>query len=60
MSASLRDKPIDRLTDAEAAKELKSLASEIALHDEAYHRDDAPTITDADYDALRNWQDSFG
>jgi len=54
LSASLRDKPIDRLTDAEAAKELKSLASEIALHDEAYHRDDAPTITDADYDALRN------
>jgi len=41
------------LTDAKAVARLKWLAMEIALHDAAYHRDDAPTITDAAYDALR-------
>jgi DNA ligase (NAD+) len=30
-----------------------ALVIEIARHDEAYHRDAAPTISDADYDALR-------
>ncbi len=54
MSGALRAKPVERLTEAEAAKELKALAAEIAEHDQAYHRDDAPTISDADYDALRN------
>jgi len=41
------------LTDAKAAARLKWLAIEIALHDAAYHGADAPTITDAEYDALR-------
>jgi len=41
------------LTEAEAATELAQLASEIAGHDRAYHQQDAPTITDAEYDALR-------
>jgi len=38
-------------TDA-AAAELASLAAQIAEHAARYHRDDAPTISDADYDAL--------
>jgi len=46
-------KPVDQLTDAEAAEELASLAAEIAGHDRRYHAEDAPTISDADYDALR-------
>ncbi|MFZ4409072.1 MAG: NAD-dependent DNA ligase LigA [Paracraurococcus sp.] len=46
-------RPIDSLTEADAAAELAALAAEIAHHDRAYHQQDAPEITDADYDALR-------
>jgi DNA ligase (NAD+) len=41
------------LSPARARRELKRLAKEIAAHDIAYHQNDAPTISDADYDALR-------
>ena len=43
----------DELTQAQAKTELKRLAQEIAAHDERYYQNDAPTISDADYDALR-------
>ncbi len=39
-------------TEAEAADRLAWLASEIARHNAFYHTDDAPEISDADYDAL--------
>jgi DNA ligase (NAD+) len=45
--------PIESLTEDQAAAELKRLAEEIAAHDKRYHQDDAPTVSDAEYDALR-------
>ncbi len=44
---------VEELGEREAAAELARLAAEIAKHDRAYYQDDAPTISDADYDALR-------
>jgi DNA ligase (NAD+) len=45
--------PVEDLTEAEAAAELRRLAKEIAAHDRRYYQDDAPTVSDAEYDALR-------
>src|SRR4029077_14797929 len=46
-------RPVDRLSQAEAAAELEHLARENAHHDQRYHAEDAPEISDADYDELR-------
>jgi len=47
-------RPITALTEAEASVELDQLAAQIAQADEAYHRNDAPDLTDAEYDALKS------
>ena len=40
------------LTEAAAANELMRLAKQIAHHNRRYHAEDAPEISDAEYDAL--------
>jgi DNA ligase (NAD+) len=45
-------KPVDSLTKDEAAKELARLASAIRDHRIAYYENDAPNISDAEFDAL--------
>jgi len=47
------EKPVDALTEKEARTELARLAMEIGHHDALYYQQDAPEISDADYDALR-------
>ena len=45
--------PVDKLTKAQAKVEHVRLTLEIERHDRAYYQDDAPKISDAEYDALR-------
>lgn len=52
-ASSLRDLPVDQLDRVAAANEHAALADEIAGHDRRYYQDDAPQVSDADYDALR-------
>src|SRR5437588_1700034 len=44
---------VAKLSRAQARVELTRLALEIEGHDKRYYQDDAPSVTDADYDALR-------
>src|SRR3974390_2872645 len=46
-------KPVEHLTEAEATVELTRLADQLAAHDIRYYQDEAPTVSDADYDALK-------
>src|SRR5579863_5144782 len=46
-------KAVAALSEAEAIDELTGLADEIAAHDIRYYQDEAPTVSDADYDALK-------
>jgi DNA ligase (NAD+) len=55
MAVKSKKAPVDvvQLAKAQAKVELKRLALEIEGHDRHYYQDDAPRISDADYDALR-------
>ena len=50
---SLTQKPVPDMTADEAVAEHRRLAAEIAEHDRRYYQDDAPSVSDADYDELR-------
>jgi len=52
-------KPVGDLLEVEAIEELARLAGEIAEHDRRYYQEDAPSISDADYDALRQRNDAI-
>ncbi|MBR0861775.1 NAD-dependent DNA ligase LigA [Bradyrhizobium diazoefficiens] len=56
MARAAKPKPlrdVAELTKAQAKVELMRLALELEGHDKRYYQDDAPTVTDAEYDALR-------
>ncbi|HEY9079559.1 NAD-dependent DNA ligase LigA [Magnetovibrio sp.] len=53
MTSDLRSIAVEELTSVEADAELATLAREIKEHDERYYQKDAPTVSDAEYDALR-------
>jgi len=44
---------VSEMTLRQAKREHARLQGEIAGHDKRYYQDDAPTVSDADYDALR-------
>jgi DNA ligase (NAD+) len=44
---------VEKLTEAQAEAELERLAAEVGAHDRRYYQEDAPTVSDAAYDALR-------
>jgi DNA ligase (NAD+) len=50
---SAKPNPPDHPPRDEAQAEHARLGAEIAQHDRRYYREDAPTISDAEYDALR-------
>ncbi|MFO1075389.1 MAG: NAD-dependent DNA ligase LigA [Geminicoccaceae bacterium] len=47
------DEPVARLGEEEAAAELAWLAAELERHDRLYYQQDAPELSDAEYDTLR-------
>ena len=56
---ALREKPVELLTEEEAKTELARLAHSIAESDRLYYQEDAPRISDAEYDALRRRNDEI-
>ncbi|WP_281982303.1 NAD-dependent DNA ligase LigA [Thalassorhabdomicrobium marinisediminis] len=48
-----QDRPVDELTKTEAAQELARLSTLLAQANTAYYQKDAPDLSDADYDALK-------
>ena len=51
--------PVAKLSAIQARAELERLAAEIADHDRRYYQDDAPIVSDAAYDALRQRNDAI-
>jgi DNA ligase (NAD+) len=57
-----RDKsesPVEDLGEKQAKAEHARLAAEIVAHDRRYYQDDAPTVSDAEYDRLRRRYDEI-
>jgi DNA ligase (NAD+) len=52
-SKDISKAPVADLTEAQAAAEYARLGAEIAEHDRRYYQEDAPSVSDAEYDRLR-------
>jgi DNA ligase (NAD+) len=52
-ATDIRETPVDKMTEAEAADLMQKLSAELAEHDKRYHQQDAPVVSDADYDAMK-------
>ncbi len=50
---------VDVLTEKQAKAEYARLQAEIAAHDRRYYQEDAPTVSDAEYDRLRRRYDAI-
>jgi DNA ligase (NAD+) len=50
---NIDNRAVDELSEDEASDELAALAAEIRRHDRLYYTNDAPEISDAEYDTLR-------
>ncbi|MDO6584649.1 NAD-dependent DNA ligase LigA [Salipiger sp. 1_MG-2023] len=50
---AMQDIAVDMLTEAQARDELSRLASVLTAANQAYHTEDSPDLSDADYDALK-------
>src|SRR5829696_7056164 len=53
MSSTAPILPVTDLTPEQARAEHETLGAEIAEHDRRYYEEDAPTVSDAEYDSLR-------
>lgn len=53
LGADVRTIAVEALTEAQVKRELGALAREILEHDRRYYLEDAPIISDEQYDALR-------
>jgi DNA ligase (NAD+) len=53
MSDQTETRAVEALTEAQAREELARLAALLSEADAAYHTDDAPVMSDAEYDALK-------
>ena len=49
----MAEKPVKALTEGEAVAEWAALVQIVLDANVAYHRDDAPTMSDADYDRMK-------
>ena len=53
MAKDVTKLPVSDLTEKQGAAEHARLQDEISEHDRRYYVNDAPTVSDAEYDALR-------
>jgi DNA ligase (NAD+) len=55
----LSNVPVNELTEAQASSELSELAEIISLNNQLYYKQDAPEISDAEYDEVRRRNDAI-